>query len=207
MRHRRALHRRGTVWLVAVAAAGCTSSPSASVAEAPPPLLVGDSIGFASRAAFTAQGWAVDADPGRSAYAGGFGRPAVSGWDAVSRAAATPARIWIVQIGTNDLAAYDPDRFGTFVADVVAHTKVGCLVGVVPWQREQPEAGNVAAMSRQISDGIAAHRRADVHRWDEVAAADPSLVPDGVHPGRGRGEDVFVVGVIETVARTCDIGT
>jgi hypothetical protein len=164
--------------------------------------VVGDSLAYSAATALDAALRAAGADPvlrvapGRRIPVWGLDGQISPGLDEAKQLRASTPAVWVVQLGTNDIAAepLDRARYQELVTKML--DTIGADVPVV-WvnvhRNDRPEA------SRAFDDTLRLVARTrpnlTIADWDAVAGHEPVLAADGIHLG-AAGADRFV----ETIA-------
>jgi len=180
-----------------------TPAPTTTVRSAVPVVaVVGDSLAYSAATALDAALRAAGADPvlrvapGRRIPVWGLDGQISPGLDEAKQLRASTPAVWVVQLGTNDIAAepLDRARYRELVTKML--DTIGADVPVV-WvnvhRNDRPEA------SRAFDDTLRLVARTrpnlTIADWDAVAGHEPVLAADGIHLG-AAGADRFV----ETIA-------
>lgn len=141
----------------------------------------------------------VDGVTSRRITVGGGGAPE-SGIQALTRLMADGADpdVWVIALGTNDIGKYaTSEEYGSLVAEIVDLLPDDRpLVWVDAYRDDYVDDSAVfdEALRAQLSD----RDGTVVVSWFDIAAADPSLLRDGVHPtadGRARFAEVIAGGL------------
>jgi lysophospholipase L1-like esterase len=105
--------------------------------------------------------------------------------------------LWIVALGTNDIAQYDsPDEIAAAVNEVLDRVPDEApLVWVDTYFRDRPEQQEL--VNSIIRDRVERRGNSVVAPWSAFAAEDGVLTGDGVHPTPG-GTEVFAFVVTDT---------
>ena len=164
--------------------------------------VVGDSLAYSAATALDAALRAAGADPvlrvapGRRIPVWGLNGQISPGLDEARELRSSTPAVWVVQLGTNDIAAepLDRTRYRELVTTML--DTIGANVPVV-WvnvhRNDRPEA------SRAFDDTLRLVARTwpslTIADWDAVAGHEQVLAADGIHLGAG-GADRFV----ETIA-------
>jgi hypothetical protein len=178
-------------------------TPTTAVPSAVPVVaVVGDSLAYSAATALDAALRAAGADPvlrvapGRRIPVWGLNGQISPGLDEAKLLRASTPAVWVVQLGTNDIAAepLDRARYQELVTKML--DTIGADVPVV-WvnvhRNDRPEA------SRAFDDTLRLVARTrpnlTIADWDAVAGHEPVLAADGIHLD-AAGADRFV----ETIA-------
>ena len=164
--------------------------------------MVGDSLAYSAATALDAALRAAGVDPvlrvapGRRIPVWGLDGQISPGLDEAKKLRSSTPAVWVVQLGTNDIAAepLDRARYPELVTTML--DTIGADVPVV-WvnvhRNDQPEA------SRAFDDTLRLVARTwpnlTIADWDAVADNEQVLASDGIHLG-AAGADRFV----ETIA-------
>jgi lysophospholipase L1-like esterase len=122
-----------------------------------------------------------------------------SGLDGIQEVIADGAApdLWVIALGTNDVANYPHDQYAGVIQQVLAALPPDAHVVWVDCylRRYKADAQDFDAVLRQV---LAARGNAKVVDWYSIAGEDGVLV-DGVHPS-GFGKDEFSRRVTQTVS-------
>jgi hypothetical protein len=214
----RAAAERGRHAAAAVASVAPTTGASAPASEpatttvvhraVPIVAVVGDSLSYSAATALDAALRAAGGDPvlrvapGRRIPVWGLDGQISPGLDEAKELRSSAPAVWVVQLGTNDIAAepVDPARYRELVTTMLE--TIGADVPVV-WvnvhRADRPEA------SRAFDDALrqVASRwpNLTIADWDAVADHEQVLADDGIHLGGTGGADRFVQTIALAVRR------
>jgi lysophospholipase L1-like esterase len=122
-----------------------------------------------------------------------------SGLDAIAEVRADGAApdVWVIALGTNDVANYPHDQYTGVIQQVLAALPPDAHVVWVDCylRRYKADAQDFDAVLREV---LAARGNAKVVDWYSIAGEDGVLV-DGVHPS-GFGKDEFSRRIAQTVS-------
>ena len=183
-------------------AATASSPPTVPAVEVDSVAMVGDSITVGSLEALE-QSFAtlgvddveIDAEDGRRMVLDGT---MPSGLAAVADIVEDdPPDLWVIALGTNDVANYQPDQYRPAIAELLAAVPADApLVWVDTYLDAHQEES--AAFNLELRAALAERGQATVVDWAEVASED-GVLQDGVHPS-GYGIDQFADRVTFAVA-------
>jgi lysophospholipase L1-like esterase len=165
--------------------------------------MVGDSITVGSKdalqGAFAGIGVAdadINAEGGRRMIKSSSISSGLDGIEAV-KASGTVPDVWVIALGTNDVANYRTDEYAAAINKLLAALPAAAKVVWVDCylRTYQAQSQEFDTVLREV---LAARGNARVVDWASVAAEDGMLV-DGVHPS-GFGRDEFSRRVAQTVA-------
>ena len=180
-----------------------TPAPTTTTRPAVPIVaVVGDSLAYSAATALDAALRATGADPvlrvapGRRIPVWGLDGQISPGLDEAKELRSSTPAVWVVQLGTNDIAAEPLDRARYRELVTTMLDTIGADVPVV-WvnvhRNDRPEA------SRAFDDTLRVVARTwpnlTIADWDAVAGNEQVLAADGIHLGTA-GADRFV----ETIA-------
>jgi hypothetical protein len=187
-----------------VASAPAVSSAPSSVADPPPAVVtarpvvavVGDSLAYSVASELDAQLRArgtepvLDLAPGRRIPVWGLEGQISSGLQVVDSLRPLQPDVWVVQLGTNDVAfePLDQSRYAFWIIAVLEAIGPDAPVVWVNVHRADRPA-EAAGFDAVLSLLDAERPQLRVADWATVAAAEPVLAPDGVHlatEGGGR---------------------
>ena len=136
----------------------------------------------------------IDAESGRRMVLDGT---MPSGLSAVTVIAGDdPPDLWVIALGTNDVANYVPDEYGPAIAELLAAVPTDApLVWVDTYLDEFPEQS--ATFNDSLRDALEERGQATVVDWAGIAAEE-GVLRDGVHPS-GYGVDQFAGSVVSAV--------
>ena len=205
----------------AAAAVASVAPTTAAAAPAPDPTtttvvhravpvvaVVGDSLSYSAATALDAALRAAGGDPvlrvapGRRIPVWGLDGQISPGLDEAEELRSSAPAVWVVQLGTNDIAAepVDPARYRELVTTMLQ--TIGADVPVV-WvnvhRADRPEASRTFDETlRQVATSWPNLTIAD---WDAVADHEQVLAADGIHLGGTGGADRFVQTIALAVRR------
>jgi lysophospholipase L1-like esterase len=165
--------------------------------------MVGDSITVAAKPslekAFTGIGLQhvdINAESGRRMIKSSSISSGLDGIQAVLADGAKPD-LWVIALGTNDVANYRHDQYAGVIQDVLAALPSDAHVVWVDCflRRYKADAQDFDAVLREV---LGARGNAKVVDWYSIAGEDGVLV-DGVHPS-GFGKDEFSRRIAQTVS-------
>jgi GDSL-like lipase/acylhydrolase family protein len=196
---------------VASTTAAPASEPTATTVvhrAVPVVAVVGDSLSYSAATALDAALRAAGGDPvlrvapGRRIPVWGLDGQISPGLDEAKQLRSSAPAVWVVQLGTNDIAAepVDPARYRELVTTMLE--TIGADVPVV-WvnvhRGDRPEA------SRTFDDTLRQVARSwpnlTIADWDAVADHEQVLAADGIHLGGTGGADRFVQTIALAVRR------
>jgi lysophospholipase L1-like esterase len=183
------------------AVAGSAVPPTVPAIPVDSVAMVGDSITVGSMEALEQQfatldldDLEIDAESGRRMLRDDL---TGSGMAAVSEIVDDgPPDLWVIALGTNDVANYGPDEYRPAIAELLAEVPADApLVWVDTYLDEFPEES--AAFNAELRAALAERGRATVVDWSAIAPDDGVLF-DGVHPS-GYGIEQFATRVVGAV--------
>jgi lysophospholipase L1-like esterase len=129
----------------------------------------------------------INAQGGRRMVISGSNSSGLDGIQEVLADGATPD-LWVIALGTNDVANYRHDQYAGVIQEVLAALPADAHVVWVDCylRRYKADAQDFDAVLREV---LAARGNAKVVDWYSIAGEDGVLV-DGVHPS-GFGKDEF----------------
>ena len=163
--------------------------------------MVGDSITVGSLAQLEAglaslglDELAIDAENGRRMIVDG---PISSGLEAVSGlATSAPPDLWVIALGTNDVANYTPDEYAPAIDLLLAAVPRDAPLVWVDTYIEGELAAS-ATFNGTLRAALERRGQATVVDWASIAARDGVLF-DGIHPSE-LGVEEFTSGVVAAV--------
>jgi hypothetical protein len=194
----------------AASAPSSVAEPPAVIAERPVVAIVGDSLAYSVatevdahlRAAGTEP--VLDVAPGRRIPVRGLEGQINAGLEVVDTLRPLQPDVWVVQLGTNDVA-YEPLDQGRYAFWVIAMLEAIGPDAPVVWvnvhRADRP--AEAAAFDAVLSLLDSERPQLRVADWAAVAAVEPVLAPDGVHlatEGGGRFADVIADAVAAALA-------
>ncbi len=137
----------------------------------------------------------IDAEDGRRMVFDGMGG---SGIQSLTMLASNPPDLWVIALGTNDVAHYEGAEGYAPVIDelLTAVPSDAPLVWVDVYLESNPEAS--AEFNAALRDELEERGHSTIVNWAELAAED-GVLRDGVHPS-GYGIDQFAQMVTRAVA-------
>jgi lysophospholipase L1-like esterase len=180
---------------VAVAASIGAAPPTSAntVVDVDTVAMVGDSITVGSEAelvaAFTGLGLPdveINAESGRRMIVGN-GIP--SGLDGIADVLAEGDEpdLWVIALGSNDIAGYEPDEYGAAIGELLAAIPADAPIAWVDCYLTN-YAEESAQFGAALREALAARGNATVVDWASIAP-DDGVLTDNVHPsGFGRTE-------------------
>jgi hypothetical protein len=174
-----------------------TATPGTLPSVVPIVAVVGDSLAYSAATALDSALRAAGVDPvlrvapGRRIPVWGLDGQISPGLDEAKELRSSTPAVWVVQLGTNDIAAEPLDRaryqeLVTTMLDTIGDVPV---VWVNVHRNDRPEA------SRAFDDTLRLVARTwpklTIADWDAIADHEPVLAADGIHLG-AEGADRFV---------------
>ena len=181
--------------------AGSSGTPAVAAVPVDSLAMVGDSITFGSMDALE-QGFAtldlddveIDAEGGRRMVVDGL---MSSGLDAVSEIAVEdPPDLWVIALGTNDVANYEPEEYRAAIDELLA--AVPPDVPVVWVDTYLDEYRDLSALFNvELREALAERGQSTVVDWATIASQE-GVLSDGIHPS-GFGIEQFTDRVVDAV--------
>jgi lysophospholipase L1-like esterase len=179
-----------------------TTAPSTTVPVARTMVIVGDSITNGSETALREQlatldvTLSIDAEDGRRMVHDGF---TTSGLQAIRQHVAADPDLWVIALGTNDVAQYE----GAAGYSPVIEELLDAVPSDVPvvWVDVfmEDEAPASRVFNRTLRDALAERGNATVVDWANLADEE-GVLTDGIHPS-GYGIEQFADMVTRAVAQ------
>ena len=191
---------------------------AASVDGAPPPsvaaqgitvdhlAMVGDSITVGAEQELTASlaeleidDVEIDAEGGRRMVEGSVSS-GVDGVDGILAEGEQPD-LWVIALGTNDVANYEPGEYADVIEQVLAAVPAGAPVVWVDSYLDDYQTAS-AAFDDVLRQVLTARGNASVVDWASIASED-GVLSDGIHPS-GFGRQAFADRVATAVEEWMD---
>ncbi len=187
----------------ASAAGGTTTTVPPTAPPVRTMAMVGDSITNGSEAELREQLSALDVDirvidaaDGRRMVSDGMGG---SGIQSLTMLAANPPDLWVIALGTNDVAQYEgPADYAAVIEELLAAVPSEApLVWVDVYLESSPDAS--AEFNDTLRDELEERGNATIVNWADLADED-GVLRDGIHPS-DYGIEQFAEMVTRAVAR------
>jgi lysophospholipase L1-like esterase len=120
-----------------------------------------------------------------------------SGVDAVSDIAGEdPPDLWVIALGTNDVANYEPEEYRRAIDELLAAVPPGVPVVWVDTYLEE-HRDRSALFNVELREALAERGQSTVVDWAAIASQE-GVLSDGVHPS-GFGIEQFTERVVDAV--------